>query len=182
MMKKNSVSFPVTTGVASLSFFPGGNLNAGGAAIWTASGTIHKISVPYDAVLTDTLIIEVFDARKSDGSPMDSGGQRHLVTVGTAAALIGAFEAYGRAVTGTLDGTNRLYNANVPNVAVGTIGATTPDIEIPIGVFCPTGMIVLLRSTAGMTTANRTMGIEYTPHVLGGTRRGFAAKGYQYCV
>lgn len=181
MRKTSSASFPVTAAVASLSFFPGGNVNAGGAAVWLASGRIEKIAVPYDIAASIEMFVHVFDGRKADGSPMDSGGQRHLVTVGTLAALNGDFEAYGRAITGTLDGTNRLFTAGVPSVAVGFAGATIPQVEIDVGVDCPTGMIVQFVTPAGIG-AGRFFTVTYTPNVLGGTRRQWAAKNYQYIV
>lgn len=181
MRKTSSASFPVTAAVASLSFFPGGNVNAGGAAVWLASGRIERITVPYDAAVSDQFLIHVFDGRKADGSPMDSGGQRHLVTVGTLAALNGDFEAYGRSITGTLDGTNRLFTGQVPSVAVGFAGATVPQVEIEVGVDCPTGMIVQFVSTAGIP-AGKFLTVVYSPIVLGGTRRQWAAKNYQYVV
>lgn len=182
MRKTTSVSFPITAGVASLSFFPGGNVDTGGAAVWVASGYIDKIAIPYDPALIGEHFLHIFDAHKADGSPMDSGGKRHLITVGTLAGLNGDFEAYGRAVTGTLDGTNRKFTAGVPNIAPGTAGASIPQVEIPVGVYCPMGMIVQFVTSAGMGGIAKYLTVTYSPNVLGGTRRQWANKNYQYIV
>ncbi len=181
MKGHTSVSFPITTAVASLSFFPGGNLNSGGAAVWTASGTITELSVPIDrAIATSEVKLHIYDARKADGSPMDSGGQRHLVTVGTLAALNGDFEAYGRAVTGTLDGANRVFtHTMVNNSALVVAGG---HVIVPVNVFCPMGMLLVLETSVNYATAGLFLGVGYKPISLGGTRRQWAAKNYQYCI